>query len=155
MFLYACNADLFLFFFLYAYYFCLIYSFYLNYSRCEVMSFSQKSEVSSLCITIPSYEIAGSAIGSSSSSSSSSNSSSSSSSVSLFASTAIWLVDDTTREWCYICATFSDYMRLLITHLGVLGWQTAFSRQGLRSTTKEWMCIFTKERLVVDLHNYK
>ncbi len=147
--MYACNADLFLFFFLYAYYFYLIYSFYLNYSRCEVMSFSQKSEVSSLCITIPSYETAGSAVGSSSSSSSSS------SSVSLFASTAIWLVDDSTREWCYICATFSDYMRLLITHLGVLGWQTAFSRQGLRSTTREWMCIFAKERLVVDLHNFK
>ena len=114
------------------------------------MSFSQKSEVSSLCITIPSYETTGSAAGSNIG-----GSSSSSSNVSLFASTAIWFVEDSSREWGYICATFSDYMRLLITHLGVLGWQSAFSRNGLRATTKEWLCIFAKERLVVDLHNYK
>ncbi len=117
------------------------------------MSFSQKSDVSSLCITIPASEAIGSAVGISSSSSNNNNNSNNS--VSLFASTAIWLVDDSSRAWSYICATFSDYMRLLITHLGVIGWQTAFSRQGLRASTKEWMCIFAKERLVVDLHNYK
>ncbi len=110
------------------------------------MSFSQKSETSSLCITVPSYESAGPA---------SLNNPSTGNSSALFGATAIWFIDESTRQWSYICATFSDYMRLMIAHLGILGWQTAFSSGGLAGTTKEWMCVFAKERLVVDLHNFK
>jgi tubulin polyglutamylase complex subunit 2 len=61
----------------------------------------------------------------------------------------IWLVDISYR-WHYICQNFSDYVRLLVLHLGIVNWQLVFTPEGLTSETIQWMHIFCKERLCVD-----
>lgn len=63
----------------------------------------------------------------------------------------VWFVDQSSR-WHFIAKTFTQYFRLLVVHLGVHGWQLAFTPEGLHSTTQQWMGIFCKERLIVDKH---
>lgn len=122
-----------------------------------VMSFSQKNESSSTSIPVSSPEESSSTAGVSGNSNSNSSGSGSGGAAmgTLFGSTAIWFIDENHRHWSYICATFSDYMRLMIVHLGIIGWQGAFTPEGLSATTKEWMSAFVKERLAVDLFNHK
>lgn len=64
---------------------------------------------------------------------------------------SVWLIDISLR-WHYICASFSDYMRLMILHLGIFEWQHAFTPEGLSMTTQLWMGIFAKERLCTNLY---
>ena len=61
----------------------------------------------------------------------------------------VWFVDQSSR-WHYLCKTFTQYLRLLVIHLGVHGWQLAFTAEGLPSTTEHWMTMFCKERLIID-----
>lgn len=61
----------------------------------------------------------------------------------------IWFVDQSSR-WHYICKTFTQYLRLLVIHLGIHGWQLAFTPEGLPTTTQQWMTMFCKERLLID-----
>lgn len=61
----------------------------------------------------------------------------------------VWFVDQSSR-WHYICKTFTQYLRLLVIHLGIHGWQLAFTPEGLPTTTQQWMTMFCKERLVID-----
>jgi tubulin polyglutamylase complex subunit 2 len=61
----------------------------------------------------------------------------------------VWFVDQSSR-WHYLCKTFTQYLRLLVIHLGVHGWQLAFTSEGLPSTTEHWMTMFCKERLIID-----
>ena len=63
---------------------------------------------------------------------------------------SIWFADRCGRIH-YICNNFSAYMRLLVTHLGIRGWQSAFIPEGLSPQTRLIMNIFCKERLVTDL----
>lgn len=63
----------------------------------------------------------------------------------------VWLLD-TNGQLHYICASFTQYFRLAVVHLGVLGWQSAFTVDGLSETTQQWMNIFCKERLICDRH---
>lgn len=55
----------------------------------------------------------------------------------------------------YICSTFTQYLRLAVLHLGVLGWHEAYTPEGLSLVTKQWMGLFCKERLCVDLHAHE
>lgn len=61
----------------------------------------------------------------------------------------VWLIDQSSR-WHYLCKTFTQYLRLLVIHLGVHGWQLAFTPEGLPNTTEHWMTLFCKERLIID-----
>lgn len=65
----------------------------------------------------------------------------------------IWLVDLSYR-WHFICNTFSDYLRLLVLHLGIIDWQLAYTPEGLPNETLNWMNIFCKERLCVDMFHH-
>ena len=65
---------------------------------------------------------------------------------------SVWLVDLSLR-WHYISANFSDYMRLMYAHMGVHGWQQTFTPEGLSEITTQWMNIFCKSRLCVDLYH--
>jgi tubulin polyglutamylase complex subunit 2 len=65
----------------------------------------------------------------------------------------VWFQDLSAR-WHYICSTFKQYMRVMILHLGIIGWQMAYSCDGLTPWTQYWMRLFCKERLCIDLNNY-
>lgn len=64
----------------------------------------------------------------------------------------VWLIDLSCR-WHFIASNFSDYLRLMYAHLGIIGWQEAFVPEGLTTVTRQWMNIFCKERLLVDIFN--
>lgn len=63
----------------------------------------------------------------------------------------IWFLD-TAGRCHYICSTFTHFLRIMVIHLGIIGWQMAYTPEGLSETTKAWMKLFCKERLCVDLH---
>ena len=65
----------------------------------------------------------------------------------------VWLVDRCGR-YHYICPSFKQYLRLMVTHLGIRGWQLAFTPEGLSPETQQWMNIFCKERLITDLDSH-
>jgi hypothetical protein len=70
---------------------------------------------------------------------------------SLLDSPEIWLLT-TTGQMIYICSSFTQYLRLMVTHLGIYHWQLAFSDDGLSQVSEQWMHLFCKERLIIDKH---
>lgn len=63
----------------------------------------------------------------------------------------VWFIDLSAR-WHYVCGSFTHYLRLEVTHLGIYGWQLVFTPEGLQHDTEQWMNLFCKERLLIDLH---
>jgi tubulin polyglutamylase complex subunit 2 len=61
----------------------------------------------------------------------------------------VWFVDQSAR-WHYISKTFTQYFRLMVIHVGIHGWQLAFTPEGVPPVTQQWMGLFCKERLIVD-----
>ena len=61
----------------------------------------------------------------------------------------VWFQDKSSR-WHFVCATFTQYVRLAVVHFGVLGWQMAFTPEGLSRETQQWMRLVCPERLCVD-----
>jgi len=61
----------------------------------------------------------------------------------------VWFQDPSTR-WHYVCSSFTEYLRLSVAHFGIIGWQAAFSPEGLRTSTAHWMGLVCPERLCVD-----
>jgi hypothetical protein len=53
-------------------------------------------------------------------------------------------------RWHYISKTFTQYFRLMVIHVGIHGWQLAFTPEGVPPVTQQWMGLFCKERLIVD-----
>jgi tubulin polyglutamylase complex subunit 2 len=64
----------------------------------------------------------------------------------------IWFQDVSAR-WHYISGSFSDYLRLLVMHCGVHGWQLAYTPEGIPPLTQQWMHLFCRERLTMDLNS--
>jgi tubulin polyglutamylase complex subunit 2 len=64
----------------------------------------------------------------------------------------VWFQDLSAR-WHFISHTFKQYMRVMVLHLGIVGWQMAYTAEGLPLSTQQWMRVYCKERLCVDLHN--
>lgn len=65
----------------------------------------------------------------------------------------VWLIEtkeNNTKKLHYIAKTISDYLRLLVCHLGIFGWQSLFTEDGLNLNTQHWMSLFCKERLIID-----
>ena len=63
----------------------------------------------------------------------------------------VWLLD-LSGQLHFISNTFTQYLRLMVAHLGIFGWQLAFTEGGLSETTQQWMGLFCKERLIIDRH---
>ena len=64
----------------------------------------------------------------------------------------VWFQDLSVR-WHFISHTFKQYFRAMVLHLGIVGWQMAYTAEGLPLSTKQWMRVYCKERLCVNLHN--
>ena len=62
----------------------------------------------------------------------------------------VWFVDRSAR-WHFLSASFSDFLRLMVVHVGIFGWQLAFTPEGLPPMTQQWMQLFARERLVMDI----
>jgi len=67
-----------------------------------------------------------------------------------YSSPEIWYQDQF-ANWHYICNNFTQLMRIMVTHFGISGWQLAFTPEGLPLVTRQWMNLFCKERLTIDL----
>lgn len=63
----------------------------------------------------------------------------------------VWLLD-LSGQLHFISSTFTQYLRLMVSHLGIFGWQLAFTEAGMSETTQQWMGLFCKERLIIDRH---
>jgi len=63
----------------------------------------------------------------------------------------IWFLDMSSR-WHYLCPKFTHYLRILILHMGIIGWELAYTPEGLPDTSQQWMRLFCKERLCIDIH---
>lgn len=55
----------------------------------------------------------------------------------------VWHLDFS-GSWAFVAASFSDYYRLLVAHLGVPRWQSIFSANGPDPTTSFWVRWLTK-----------
>jgi len=58
----------------------------------------------------------------------------------------IWL-RDSCGEWSFIAATFNDYYRLLLAHLGIPRWQLIFTRHGLDRSSAFWVLWLTDRQV--------
>ena len=60
----------------------------------------------------------------------------------------IWFVDNLKR-WHFVCFSFTQYLRLAVLHLGIIGWHGIYTPEGITMTTRQWMSLFCRERLCV------
>lgn len=60
----------------------------------------------------------------------------------------VWFIDNTKR-WHFICFSFTQYLRLAVLHLGIIGWHYVFVPEGITMTTRQWMGMFCRERLCI------
>jgi tubulin polyglutamylase complex subunit 2 len=49
----------------------------------------------------------------------------------------VWYQDNSER-WFFIANSFMDYFRLMVTHLGLPDWQSAYTDVGLDPTSRQW-----------------
>lgn len=61
----------------------------------------------------------------------------------------VWF-QDLSCNWYFIANCFTDYFRLMIMHLGIPGWQYAFTNVGLDPQTLQWLRFLAPERLAID-----
>ncbi len=52
--------------------------------------------------------------------------------------------------WHFVAANFTCFFRLMLVHLGILGWELAYTPQGLMPLTVQWMRLYCPERLMFD-----
>lgn len=60
---------------------------------------------------------------------------------------SIYFLESSTKKYYVLAASFTAYFRLLVVHMGVLGWQMAWTEQGLRQGTMDWLALFAPKRL--------
>ncbi|KAL2916215.1 25S rRNA (adenine645-N1)-methyltransferase [Polyrhizophydium stewartii] len=58
----------------------------------------------------------------------------------------VWFHNAADSTWTPIAATFSCYFRLMVSHLGIDGWQLGLTRSGLPRHAADWLCFFAPER---------
>jgi hypothetical protein len=56
-----------------------------------------------------------------------------------------WFLDTCSR-WHYLCESFTQHLRLQIVHLGIIGWELAFTPEGVTPQCAKWMQTFCRER---------
>ncbi|OQR92048.1 tubulin polyglutamylase complex subunit 2 [Thraustotheca clavata] len=62
-------------------------------------------------------------------------------------SVEIWL-KNCMDEWHFLAKSFSNYYRLMIVHLGLIGWQQLFTPNGLDPITRQWYYLFIPGRMI-------
>ena len=62
---------------------------------------------------------------------------------------SVW-VQDLACKWHYVSPSFTHYFRLMVVHLGIIGWQYAYTDIGLDNVTRQWMRLYCPERLAAD-----
>lgn len=67
-----------------------------------------------------------------------------------FENPEIWFQDRSAR-WHFVSRTFSDFLRVMVVHLGIDGWAMAFAPEGISQLTRQYMGIFNRERLCLDV----
>ena len=61
----------------------------------------------------------------------------------------IWFLDRAVR-WHFLAASFMEYFRLMVMHLGLPQWQYAFTDIGLSPMSKQWFNLYAPVRLAID-----
>ncbi|XP_031551944.1 tubulin polyglutamylase complex subunit 2-like [Actinia tenebrosa] len=61
----------------------------------------------------------------------------------------VWFLDRS-LEWSFLANNFSDYFRMMITHLGLPLWQYIFTSTGISPETKQWFNLYAPMRLAID-----
>jgi len=61
----------------------------------------------------------------------------------------VWF-QDLSCAWSFLARSFSDYFRLMLTHVGLPGWQHAFTPMGSHPSTLAWLRLIDVRRLAVD-----
>eukprot|EP00752_Nemacystus_decipiens_P001796 g1735.t1 len=61
----------------------------------------------------------------------------------------VWLQDLSCR-WNFLADDFTKYFRMMVVHLGVRGWQQAFTPVGLSPNTEQCMRLYCPDRLLFD-----
>ncbi|KAJ3148049.1 hypothetical protein HDU86_007617, partial [Geranomyces michiganensis] len=59
----------------------------------------------------------------------------------------IWFHDTTTRRWHLIAASFTAYIRLMVVHLGIIGWQLGWTDRGMPQATLDWLAMYAEARV--------
>ena len=67
-----------------------------------------------------------------------------------FENPEIWFQDRSAR-WHFMSRSFSDFLRVMVVHLGIDGWVMAFTPEGIPQITRQWMGVFNRERLCLDM----
>ncbi|XP_076465707.1 tubulin polyglutamylase complex subunit 2-like isoform X2 [Babylonia areolata] len=62
----------------------------------------------------------------------------------------VWFLDRA-LGWHYLTATFTDYFRLMVMHLGLPYWQYTFTDIGLPPQAKQWFHMYAPTRLEIDI----
>jgi hypothetical protein len=62
---------------------------------------------------------------------------------------SVWF-QDLACKWHYVSPSFTHYFRLMVVHLGIIGWQYAYTDIGLDNVTRQWMRLYCPERLAAD-----
>lgn len=62
----------------------------------------------------------------------------------------VWFRDVQSSAWHFLADSFCAYFRMLVVHLGILGWQYAFTPLGLDLLTRQWMGLYCPQRLMHD-----
>ena len=60
----------------------------------------------------------------------------------------VWYQDMSSR-WHFVAKSFTDYFRLLASHLGVPQWHYAFTDAGLGPAARQWLAFFCPDRLAI------
>jgi hypothetical protein len=58
----------------------------------------------------------------------------------------VWFADRS-GTWHFIAATFTEYVKLMAAHLGLPGWQYAFTPAGLSPYSQQWFSVYAPVRL--------
>ena len=58
----------------------------------------------------------------------------------------VWF-QDLGCTWCFLANSFTDYVKLMLAHLGLPHWQYAFTESGIDPVAKHWFRFLAPERL--------
>jgi hypothetical protein len=75
-------------------------------------------------------------------------------SINSFITPQIWFLDLANR-WHFIASSFTDYFRLMTTHIGVPNWQLALTPIGMDPVSKQWLHFFVPARLEIDIEGMR
>lgn len=58
----------------------------------------------------------------------------------------IWFLDRARQLW-FLCSTFTDYLRLMLVHLGLPRWHLVYTDAGLDPVAKQWLRYLAPNRV--------